>query len=79
MRSFAAPTGLVRLPEEVLADTRDAVLSLRSAGYVSTLGSFVADAIRDRLARLHAGQLGPDQLSPQNLVTKVFSASYALG
>jgi len=32
VRSFAAATGLVRLPEELLLEARQAVLQLRSAG-----------------------------------------------
>ena len=66
VRSFAAQTGLVRLPEEVLAQLRATVLALRSAGYVdTTLGSFVADAIAERIVRWQRGELGPDQLGPQ--------------
>jgi hypothetical protein len=68
VRSFAAPTGLVRLPEELLDEVRTAVLSLRAAGYASaTLGSFVTDAIRAHLDRLHSGALGPAELGPQEL------------
>ena len=68
VRSFAAQTGLVRLPEQVLAELRATVLALHSAGWpATTLGSFVADAIADRIARWQAGQLSPDQLSHQAL------------
>ena len=68
VRSFATPTGLVRLPEEVLAELREAVLAQRSDGYISTtLGSFVTDAIQERLAKLADDRLGPDQLGAQVL------------
>ena len=66
VRSFAAQTGLVRLPEQVLAQLRATVLALRGDGYVcTTLGSFAADAIAERIARCQRGELGPDQLGPQ--------------
>ena len=72
MRSFVAATGLVRLPE-VLAELRSAVLALHSAGYGwVTLGSFLAGAIAERIARWQAGQLGPDQLGLQ--VPSLFEA-----
>ena len=66
VRSFAAVTGLVRLPEEVLAELRTTVLALHAAGWpATTLGSFVADAIAERVVRWQRGELGPDQLGPQ--------------
>jgi hypothetical protein len=74
VRSFATPTGLVRQPEEVLAEVRQAVLALRAAGYPSaTLSGFVTDALEERLARLRAGTLGPAELGPQ--LATLFEAS----
>ena len=69
VRSFAAASTHVRLPEEVMAEARAMVLELRAAGYVTTtLGGLVSDAIESYRARLRNGELGPAQLGPQAMV-----------